>query len=108
MLAAVPRVFEKMYARIVEQGSKTTGLKRKLFDWAMKVAKRAATWRCGEAGASAAEAAMGAGGQVGVFEDQRGHRRAIAHCFFRRRAALEGSRGIFLVDRAFRFIKAMV
>jgi long-chain acyl-CoA synthetase len=51
-LSAVPRVFEKMYARIVEQGSKTTGVKRKLFDWAMKVANRSARWRCGEAQAS--------------------------------------------------------
>ena len=46
--AAVPRVFEKMYARILEQGSKARGIKRKLFDWAMKVAKQSAPWRCGE------------------------------------------------------------
>jgi long-chain acyl-CoA synthetase len=43
--AAVPRFFEKIYARIVEQGSKTTGMKRMLFDWAMKVAQRAHPWR---------------------------------------------------------------
>ena len=47
ILAAVPRVFEKIYARIMEQGSKTTGAKRKIFDWAMDVAQRAAPWRCG-------------------------------------------------------------
>ncbi len=47
VLAAVPRVFEKIYARIMEQGSKTSGLKRKVFDWSMDVAKRAAPWRCG-------------------------------------------------------------
>ena len=47
VLAAVPRVFEKIYSRIMEQGSKNTGTKRKLFDWAMEVAKRAAPWRCG-------------------------------------------------------------
>jgi long-chain acyl-CoA synthetase len=47
VLAAVPRVFEKMYARIMEQGSKTTGVKRRIFDWATDVAKRAAPWRCG-------------------------------------------------------------
>ncbi len=46
VLAAVPRVFEKIYARIMEQGSSNTGLKRKLFDWAMNVATRAAPWRC--------------------------------------------------------------
>jgi long-chain acyl-CoA synthetase len=43
--AAVPRVFEKIYARLVEQGSKATGIKRTLFDWAMGVARRAIPWR---------------------------------------------------------------
>jgi long-chain acyl-CoA synthetase len=47
ILAAVPRVFEKMYARILEKGAKNTGTKRKLFDWGMDVAKRSAKWRCG-------------------------------------------------------------
>src|ERR1700726_24928 len=40
VLAAVPRVFEKIYARIMEKGSENTGVKRKLFDWGMSVAKR--------------------------------------------------------------------
>src|SRR6202165_617778 len=43
--AAVPRFFEKIYARIVEQGSKNTGVKRKLFDWAMNGGQRATAWR---------------------------------------------------------------
>ena len=30
----VPRVWEKMEEKMVEVGSKTTGLKRKLADWA--------------------------------------------------------------------------
>jgi long-chain acyl-CoA synthetase len=47
VMAAVPRVFEKIYARIMEQGSKNTGVKRMIFDWAMEVAKRAAPWRSG-------------------------------------------------------------
>jgi long-chain acyl-CoA synthetase len=47
-IAAVPRVFEKMYNRIIEQGSKAEGIKRKLFDWAMGVADQSARWRCGE------------------------------------------------------------
>jgi long-chain acyl-CoA synthetase len=54
VLAAVPRVFEKIYARIMEQGSTNTGMKRRIFDWAMDVAKRAAHWRCGVASASPA------------------------------------------------------
>jgi long-chain acyl-CoA synthetase len=49
VLAAVPRVFEKIYARVMEQGSKNSGFKRKLFDWAMDVAKESAMWRAGEA-----------------------------------------------------------
>ncbi len=52
ILAAVPRVFEKIYARLMEQGSKNTGMKRKIFDWAIGVANRAAPWRCGVKSAS--------------------------------------------------------
>jgi long-chain acyl-CoA synthetase len=50
LLGAVPRVFEKIYARIVEQGSQRTGLQREIFDWAMRVASRSAMWRSGEKG----------------------------------------------------------
>jgi long-chain acyl-CoA synthetase len=49
--AAVPRFFEKIYARLVEQGSRTPGMKRMIFDWAMSVAQRATPWRA--TGASA-------------------------------------------------------
>lgn len=52
VLAAVPRFFEKIYARLMEQGSKTTGVKRKIFDFAMETAREAAPWRCGEKSAS--------------------------------------------------------
>jgi long-chain acyl-CoA synthetase len=48
VLAAVPRFFEKIYARLMEQGSKNTGIKRKIFFWALHVAERSALWRCGE------------------------------------------------------------
>ena len=48
ILAAVPRVFEKIYAKIMEQGTQNTGVKRKIFDWAMEVAKRSWAWRSGE------------------------------------------------------------
>jgi long-chain acyl-CoA synthetase len=46
--AAVPRFFEKIYARLVEQGSKTRGVKKMLFDWAMRVAEMSAKWRAGQ------------------------------------------------------------
>ena len=48
ILAAVPRFFEKIYARLMEQGSKATGAKRKIFASAMQTAREAAPWRCGE------------------------------------------------------------
>ncbi|HEY2545874.1 MAG TPA: long-chain fatty acid--CoA ligase [Candidatus Acidoferrum sp.] len=51
LLGAVPRVFEKIYTRVVEQGSKQTGTARRIFDWAMRVAGRSALWRSGEASA---------------------------------------------------------
>src|SRR4029077_1174885 len=43
--AAVPRFFEKIYVRLVERGAKTTGIKRIIFDWAMKVANQSVRWR---------------------------------------------------------------
>ena len=46
--AAVPRFFEKIYARLVEKGSQSTGVKRMLFDWAMRVAEMSAQWRAGK------------------------------------------------------------
>jgi long-chain acyl-CoA synthetase len=52
VLAAVPRFFEKIYARLMEQGSKTKGLKHVVFEFAMRSAREAASWRCGEKSAS--------------------------------------------------------
>jgi len=51
VMAAVPRVFEKIYARLMEQGSAAPGLKKQIFAWSMRVAERAASWRCGESSA---------------------------------------------------------
>jgi long-chain acyl-CoA synthetase len=45
IVAAVPRFFEKMYASILEKGRQTTGLKRKMFEWALRVAQEATPWR---------------------------------------------------------------
>ena len=46
VLAGVPRLFEKIYTRVVEQGSKGSVSKRKIFEWALKIAGRASAWRC--------------------------------------------------------------
>jgi long-chain acyl-CoA synthetase len=43
--AAVPRFFEKLYANILERGTQTTGLRRQIFDWAIRVAHKAVPWR---------------------------------------------------------------
>jgi long-chain acyl-CoA synthetase len=43
--AAVPRFFEKLYGNILERGSQTTGLRRSIFDWAIRVEHKAAPWR---------------------------------------------------------------
>jgi long-chain acyl-CoA synthetase len=45
LAAAVPRVFEKLYANIMQKGHANTGLKRRLFDWAMGIARRSVKWR---------------------------------------------------------------
>ena len=45
MAAAVPRVFEKIYAGIIEKGRREHGLKRKIFDWALRVAHDSVPWR---------------------------------------------------------------
>jgi long-chain acyl-CoA synthetase len=43
LLCSVPRIYEKMYARIMENGAAATGLKRAIFVWAVGVADRVAT-----------------------------------------------------------------
>ncbi len=52
ILGAVPRFFEKIYARLMEQGAKSTGAKRRIFNWAIKVTRKVAPWRCGEGSTS--------------------------------------------------------
>ena len=45
LAAAVPRVFEKLYANVTQKGHESTGLKRRIFDWAMRVARESARWK---------------------------------------------------------------
>ncbi|MGO9640436.1 MAG: AMP-dependent synthetase/ligase, partial [Candidatus Acidiferrales bacterium] len=45
LLAVVPRFFEKFYIRILEQGRALHGLRRKIFDWSLAVAKESIPWR---------------------------------------------------------------
>ncbi|MGA2481994.1 MAG: long-chain fatty acid--CoA ligase [Candidatus Acidiferrales bacterium] len=53
VLAAVPRFLEKFYARVMEQGSRHTGLRRGIFNWAIDVARRAVPWKASGERASA-------------------------------------------------------
>jgi long-chain acyl-CoA synthetase len=43
--AAVPRFFEKLYGNILERGAQTTGLRRRIFDWAIHVEHKSVPWR---------------------------------------------------------------
>lgn len=43
--AAVPRFFEKIYAKILDQGHHEAAWKQKVFDWALGVAQKAMPWR---------------------------------------------------------------
>jgi long-chain acyl-CoA synthetase len=45
LAAAVPRVFEKLYTNIQQKGHEATGMKRRLFDWAMRVARDSVRWK---------------------------------------------------------------
>jgi len=45
VMAAVPRVFEKLYANIIDKGHQRGGIQRKIFDWAIRVANKAVPWR---------------------------------------------------------------
>ena len=53
VMGAVPRFYEKIYANVIEQGHQATGIKRKIFDWAIRVAARAVPWKAYGKSASA-------------------------------------------------------
>jgi long-chain acyl-CoA synthetase len=41
VMTAVPRLFEKVYQKIVKTGSQAGGLKSKIFDWSLKIGEQA-------------------------------------------------------------------
>jgi long-chain acyl-CoA synthetase len=51
--AAVPRVFEKLYANILQKGNEAKGAKRKIFDWAIRTARESVQWKAYGASAPA-------------------------------------------------------
>ena len=53
LTAAVPRVFEKLYANVMQKGHESTGVKRRIFDRAMRVARDSVRWKAYGEGAPA-------------------------------------------------------
>ena len=45
LACAVPRFFEKIYANILEKGHRESGIKRNIFEWALRVADESVPWR---------------------------------------------------------------
>jgi long-chain acyl-CoA synthetase len=50
--ATVPRLFEKTYATILEKGHRETGMRRRIFDWSLRVASDAVPWKAHHRGVS--------------------------------------------------------
>ncbi len=96
--AAVPRFFEKIYASILDKGRRETGLKRKVFDWSLRVAQESIPV------ASVRQESFGLDKTTlancrphGVFEDSRRSGRKNSVFFLWWRAAGTGAFRIFLV-----------
>jgi long-chain acyl-CoA synthetase len=45
LAGAVPRVFEKLYTNIIEKGHRESGIRLKIFDWALRVGHDAVGWK---------------------------------------------------------------
>lgn len=45
LAAAVPRVFEKLYSNVMQKGHEATGIKSRIFAWAMGVARESVPWK---------------------------------------------------------------
>ncbi len=98
---AVPRFFEKMYANILEKGHRETGLKRAIFDWALRVAAKAVPWRAyGREVPSAVKLQWRIADKLVYSKIREGVGGRIRNFVVRRRAACAGAGGIFLVGES--------
>ncbi len=87
VMSAVPRVFEKLHARILEKGAQTSGLRRKVFDWALSVAaRRGERIAAGRPIPATLALASRIADASGVREDSRQHRRPASLGRIRQRA----------------------
>ena len=95
IMFSIPRLYEKMHARVKEKVASDPPARQKVFAWAIGVGRQAVRPSRGRhhAGA-AAEAAGRAGGEAGVREDPGARGRPPAPLRLRRRAAGEGHQRI--------------
>ncbi len=93
VMTSVPRMFEKIYARILERGLGAGFPKRQLFLWSLDVGRRWAEMkdRGLEPGRGAFIKAKDRG-QAGLQQMARGRRRQRPHLYIRRSAARPGTR----------------
>ena len=97
LVLSVPRLYEKMYARVLENALSGGGVKKRIFFWARGVADRWAdvTLAGGDAG-RAARAAVPDRAETSVLEAAGAHRRPAALLRVGRRAARAGDQQVLL------------
>ena len=79
LMMSVPRLYEKIYARIVENAVAGGGLKKSIFFWAKNVGERLADERlAGQNPRRVARPARETGGYPGLLKTPRAHRRQFA------------------------------
>ncbi len=99
-LGAVPRFYEKIYANVIEQGHHETGIKRKVFDWAIRVAGKSVPWRAyGKRASSFVKLQWDIADKIVYSKIRAGVGGRIRLVYRWRRAAGAGARGIFLERR---------
>ena len=86
-MCSVPRLYEKMYARVNEKVAADPPLRQKIFRWAIGVGRETFAHTVARtAPGAAAEAEVRARGQARLLEDQGAHRRPAPALHLRRRA----------------------
>ena len=101
LVLSVPRLYEKMYARVLDNALSGGALKAKIFFWARGVADRWADVKLVRTGAEGtARAAVRHRAEAGVLEAQGAHRRPAALLRVGRRAARSRDQQVLLRRRA--------
>ena len=81
VMASVPRIFEKIYAKIHEQAASSTPAKKKIFDWALGVGRQVSRLRQARQPIPPALAAQHAVARVLVFDKLRAKLGGRVRCF---------------------------